>query len=183
MNTDRTNPNLVTAMFADHAAATAAIAELRENGVNNEALSVIGRGHEGEGLATGEIGDSDVADNQHVARGAIGGGALGGGLAMAALLIPGVGPLVAGGILATALTTGVAVGAGIGGLAEALRDQGVNEADAAYYEANMGDTSTMVAVDAENTSISADRIDDILMRNGGQRSAAPATGTMADTLA
>lgn len=183
MNTDRINATLVTAMFDDHAAATAAIAELRENGVSDDALSVVGRGHESEGLATGEIGDSDVADNQHVARGAIGGGALGGGLAMAALLIPGVGPLVAGGILATALTTGVAVGAGIGGLAEALRDSGVNEADAHYYESNMGETSTMVGVDPANTSLEAARIDEILMRNGGRRAAGAATGTMAETLA
>jgi hypothetical protein len=171
---------LVAAMFDDSAAAHAAIAELRENGVTNEALSIVGRDHESDGIATGEPGDSDVVNNEHVARGAIGGGALGAGLAVAALAIPGVGPLVAGGYLAAALTTGVAVGAGIGGLGEALRDQGFNEAESQFYANRIGEGGTMVGVNPANTSISAERIDEILMRNGGRRTDAHA-GSMAET--
>ena len=181
MNTDRISATLVTAMFNDHDSAAAAIAELRENGVTDDALSVVGRGHKSEGVVTGEIGDGDVVDNQNVARSAMGGGMLGLGVAMAALMIPGAGPFIAGGVMAAAMTTGVAVGAGIGGLAQALHDQGVNEADAKYYEANMGETSTMVGVDADTAEISAERIDEILMRHGGTHSGV-ATAS-ADTVA
>lgn len=177
---------LVTALFEDHEQAERAIAELRENGVSDDALSIVGRHHETDSIVTGEAGDDDVANNKHIARGAIGGGALGAGLAVAAVLIPGVGPFIAGGILATALTTGVAVGAGIGGLGEALRDQGMNEAEAKFYETRMGEGAVLIGVDPDDTKISAQQIDDILIRNGGQRSTngvTPAIGEADGTVA
>jgi hypothetical protein len=174
---------LVTAMFDDKSSAHRAIDELRENGVGNDALSVVGHDHgmEADGIATGEPGDPDVADNSHVARGAIGGGALGAGLAVAALAIPGVGPLVAAGAVAAAavpaaLTTGVVVGAGLGGLGEVLHDRGVHKDDAAYYGERFETGGIMVGVDQSATSISASRIDEILMRHGGHR----ATGLHVD---
>lgn len=173
---------LVTAMFDDQSSAHRAIDELRENGVGNDALSMLGR-HEGEGdgIATGEPGDPDVAENAHVARGAIGGGALGAGLAVAALAIPGVGPLVAAGAVAAAavpaaLTTGVVVGAGLGGLGEVLHDRGIHKDDAAYYADRFEAGGIMVGVDPSMTSISPSRIDEILMRHGGHR----ATGLHVD---
>jgi len=172
---------LVTALFDDQASAQTAIDELRRNGVGNEALSIVSRDHaaETDGLATGEPGDPDTADNAHVARGAIGGGALGAGLAVAALAIPGVGPFIAAGAIAAAavpaaMTAGVAVGAGLGGLREVLHDRGVHDEDATYYADRMSDHSVMVGVDPSATSISAQRIDEILMSSGGHRSTSAA---------
>lgn len=180
MQTDRPATTLITALFNDHAAARTAIAELREAGVTNEALSLIGREADDttDSIATGEPGDPDTADNAHVARGAIGGGALGALLGVGAVaLIPGAGPFLAigaiGSGLAAAMTTGAVIGAGVGGLGEVLHDRGVDPEDSAYYEERLAGGAVMVAVDADMTSISADQIDDLLMRNGGHR-ASPA---------
>lgn len=184
METDNIKGTLITAVFEDHDRAERAILDLRERGVGDDALSIIGRHHETDSIITGEPGDDDVVENSHVARGAIGGGALGAGLAVAAVAIPGLGAFLAGGVLATALTTGVTVGAGIGGLAEALRDKGVNEGEARFYETRMGDDVVLIGVDAGQTDLPAEEIDRILLANGGLRQATggtdPAIG-MADT--
>lgn len=168
---------LVTAIFDEHANADRAINALREQGIKDEQISIIGRHSESDSIATGDIGDDDVADNRHVARGAIGGGALGAGLAVAAVLIPGLGTIAAGGVLAAALTTGVTVGAGIGGLAEALRDAGMNEADAKYAETRLGEGAILIGVDPNDAPISSQEIDRILMMNGGHRQASTSTAS------
>lgn len=105
-----------SAIFNSHAEAERAVSELRTAGVSDADLSVIA--HHG-GTTTATSGDGEITDEHHrnVLRGILGGGALGAGLGVAALAIPGVGPLVAAGaIAATAVPEAIAIGAGIGAL-------------------------------------------------------------------
>jgi hypothetical protein len=73
------------------------------------------------------------------------GGILG---AAAALLIPGIGPVVAGGVLATALG-GAAVGAAAGGILGALTGMGVPEEEARYYESEFQSGRAILTINTE----------------------------------
>lgn len=82
------------------------------------------------------------------ATGAVGGGILGGLLgAAAALVIPGIGPAIAGGILITTLG-GAAIGAVAGGLIGALTNMGIPEDEARYYQQELEAGRTLVTVNA-----------------------------------
>lgn len=84
------------------------------------------------------------------ATGAVSGGVIGGVLgAVAALLIPGFGPAIAGGILAAVLG-GVAIGAVAGGLIGALTSIGVPEDEARFYQDELNAGRTLVTVKADN---------------------------------
>ncbi|GHO50050.1 general stress protein [Ktedonospora formicarum] len=82
------------------------------------------------------------------ATGAVGGGILGGLLgAAAALVIPGIGPALAGGILVTTLG-GVAIGAVAGGLIGALTNMGIPEEEAQYYQQELSAGRMLLTVNA-----------------------------------
>jgi uncharacterized protein (TIGR02271 family) len=87
------------------------------------------------------------------------GGLLGAG---AALLIPGIGPVVAGGILA-ATFGGAAIGAVAGGLIGALTAMDIPEDEARYYESEFKSGRTLVTVKADNRAAEATSI---LRRHG-----------------
>ena len=96
-------------------------------------------------------------------------------LGIAALAIPGVGPLVAAGAIASvaipgAALTGAAVGAAAGGLAGLLSDHGVERNDADYYEQRVNDGGVFVSVNASDAGISSETARDILYRAGGHSS-------------
>jgi len=89
-------------------------------------------------------GQNDTAAG--ATAGAVSGGVLGGLLgAAAALLIPGLGPVIAGGILAATLG-GAAIGALAGGLVGALTHLGVPEEEARYYQDELNAGKTIVTV-------------------------------------
>src|SRR3954453_5577757 len=125
------NQQVVVGVFDDDTMAERAVDQLKQAGFKDDKIGFIGRdtgGNRGyDSDATGEQA-ADTAGS--AVTGAVGGGVLGGILgAAAALLIPGIGPVVAGGILATTLT-GAAIGAAAGGLLGALTKMGVPEEDA-----------------------------------------------------
>jgi uncharacterized protein (TIGR02271 family) len=96
-------------------------------------------------------------------KGALTGGALGTIIgAGAAALIPGVGPVLAGGILAGALTGGAA-GLALGGLAGSLVGMGVPDEDARYYEDEFKQGRVLLTVKADGR---ADEAREILERAG-----------------
>jgi hypothetical protein len=117
--------------FTTRAAADRAYEELDRAGFDRDDLSVIGRGAEGrKGL---------MDDDDHVGpgEGAAVGGIAGLLLGAAAMLIPGIGPIVAIGPITAALTgavTGGVTGAVVGGVAGALIKAGVPEDEARFYE-------------------------------------------------
>ena len=77
---------------------------------------------------------------------------------MGVIAIPGIGPLVAAGVLATTLV-GAAGGSLVGGLLGALTDHGVDERDAHVYSEGVRRGGTLVTVRADDTRVDeAERI-------------------------
>lgn len=98
------------------------------------------------------------------ATGALTGGVIGGLVGLiSSLLIPGIGPLVVGGVLASTLL-GMGVGAATGGLIGALVGMGVPEEDARYFDAGLREGRTLVTV--SNTEGAPEALS-ILERHGG----------------
>ncbi len=166
------NQNLISAVFDNRSEAEAAVQELRSAGVDTAALSVVG--HD-EGRTTATDGSGEVVDDdagKDAAKGALGGAGLGAILGIAALAIPGVGPLAAAGAIASSAIPGAAaIGAGVGavagGVSGYLKDHGVSDEDASYYENHINEGGIFVSVDTSAGNISSDDVRDILARNGG----------------
>lgn len=163
----------VSAIFDSHAEAESAVSDLRSLGIGDQDMSVIAH-H--KGTTTASTADGEVTDEDHtnVLRGILGGGALGAGLGVAALAIPGVGPLVAAGAIASAAVPGaVGIGAAIGAIGgtlnETLTKHGVSEEDAGYYNDRIKDGGVVVTV--EDTGVDANSIREVLNRRGGHNSA------------
>lgn len=178
------NNNLVSAVFDDRSQAERAAAELRSAGVPDSAMSVFAK-HDG---AEGDFGGADTTDVDDkagsVAKGALMGGGAGALLGIAALAIPGVGPLIgAGAIASSAIPGAAAIGAGagaaIGGLAGLLTEHGVDETDAKYYEERVKSGGIFLSVDAGEARIDADRLWDIMSRNGGHSASRAKTDSAA----
>ena len=166
--------NIASAIFDTPAEADRAVADLRQAGVPDAALSIVTR-H--DGVTNTAHGDGEAVDDGQgsVMRGILGGGALGAGLGIAALAIPGVGPLVAAGAIAAsavpgAMALGAAAGAVAGTANETLLKHGINEDDASYYGDHLGRGGVLVSVEANAGSVSGETVADILYRNGGHSS-------------
>ena len=123
-------------------------------------------------LVEGEEANNNAAEG--AVTGAVGGGILGGlaGLliGIGALVIPGIGPVIAGGALATAFGTavgtavaGAGLGAAAGGIVGALVGMGVPEEEARYFESGFRSGRILVSVRSEGRVMEAL---DILERNG-----------------
>jgi hypothetical protein len=167
--------NIVSAVFDDRIEAERAATELRAAGVPDSALSVIAR-REG---AEGDWGDANthaVAEKgEDTLKSVAIGGGVGALLGIAALAIPGVGPLAAAGaIAASAVPEAAAIGAGVGalagGLTGLLKDHGVDEDDASYYEERIHAGGVFLSVNSQEAGIGSDQLWDILHRNGGHSS-------------
>ena len=90
------NQNIISAVFDSRSEAEAAVSELRNEGIDSDRLSLIGRDEDGTSVTdgSGERTDEGMGD---AAKGALGGAGIGAILGVAALAIPGVGPLAAAG--------------------------------------------------------------------------------------
>ena len=170
------NDNIISAVFDDHSEAEAAARELRQAGVPDSALSVIARRQDG---GTGNYGDAETHEvkekGEGALKGALGGAGVGAILGIAALAIPGVGPLAAAGAIASsvipeAAAIGAGAGALAGGLTGLLTKHGVSDEDAGYYEERINSGGVFLSVDASSGEISPDQARDILYRNGGHSS-------------
>lgn len=166
--------SIVSAVFDTHEEAQLAVSELRTAGVPDRALSVIAQ-HRGRTTKT--TGDGEITDDDHrnLLRGILGGGLLGAGLGIAALAIPGVGPLAAVGAIAAsavpeAAAVGAAVGAAAGTLNEALKKHGVEDADIDYYNGRIKEGGVFVSLDTSADGVNAELARDILYQNGGHSS-------------
>ena len=165
---------IASAVFDTQGEAQQAVAALRDAGVSDSALSIVAQ-HDGRTTTTG--GDGEVTDDGHrnLLRGILGGGALGAGLGVAALAIPGVGPLAAIGAIAAAavpeaVAIGAVAGAAVGTLNETLTKHGVSDEDAAYYSDRIKSGGVFLSVDTGEAGITADQANDILHRHGGHSS-------------
>lgn len=173
--------NIISAVFDSRSEAESAVGELRGQGIDSAKLSVIGRDEDGTNVTdgSGETAEKGMGDT---VKGALGGAGIGAILGVAALAIPGVGPLVAAGAIAsTAIPGAAAIGAGAGavagGLTGMLKDHGVSDDDAAYYEGRINEGGIFVSVDAGEDDVSTDKVREILSRNGGHNASQPRMAT------
>ena len=142
-------------IFSDIYQARQAIDDLKRAGFDDEEIGFLSR------VAETDTTANDVEGS--AATGAISGGVVGGILgAAAALLIPGFGPAIAGGILA-ATVGGVAIGATAGGILGALTSLGVSENEAKFYQRELEAGRTIVTVKSADGAAQATAI----LRNNG----------------
>ena len=168
------NDSIVAVVFNTYAQAEEAASDLRRAGVSDSAISVIAQNQHGRTTASDGAGEAIADKAGDAAKGALGGGAVGALLGIAALAIPGVGPLAAAGAIAAsavpgAAVAGAAIGAAGGGVLGLLKDHGVDEHDASYFETQINNGGVFVSVDARASGVSAESVRDILERNGGHR--------------
>ena len=142
-----------------------ALNELKGAGFTPEQVSVVAR----DNRETREMVESTGMGGEGTGTGAFLGGITGGVLGwlvgIGALAIPGIGPIVAAGALATTLG-GAALGAVAGGLIGALTDMGVPEEHARGYEENVRQGSILLTVSA-NSDQQARQAHQIFERHGG----------------
>lgn len=165
---------LVMALFHDAASAAAAARALRGLGIPRERVSIVARSHDEEGAiaeASGASPGSEIEDSRAASRL----GELAAHLAAAvAVVIPGVGPIVADGPLAAAL--GEAAGHVAGDIARALEQAGLDPDEAGRWEKRIEGGAFLVGAHLERAPIETAR--DLLIRNGGSP---VAVGTWTDT--
>jgi uncharacterized membrane protein len=135
--------NTLIGIFDNPGDARRAVAMLHDSPYALDDLSIIAPATEhGVTVTSGE----DVTASEGATVGAVWGGLVG----LASLVIPGVGPFIAGGALATALAsaaTGAVTGAVVGGVAAALiHIGGISEDEARHYESLVYAGKTLVAV-------------------------------------
>jgi hypothetical protein len=156
---------LVLALFADAAAAAAAGRELRGLGIRREDISIVARSHDDEGALAQQSGGSpgsEIEDSRPAGRlGELGGHLL----AAIALVMPGIGPIVADGPLAAGL--GEAAGHLGGGLRRTLEGAGLDHAVAAQWVERIERGDVLVGAHVDATAIDAVR--GVMMRNRGTR--------------
>lgn len=167
------NANLVSAVFDSQAEAERAVAELRRSGVSDDAISIVAR-HDGEG-ATDD--GSGAGSKEFIGKVAAGAG-IGTILGIAALAIPGVGPLAAAGAIASSVVPGIAVtgaalGGAAGGLEKVMTDHGVSDDDARYYGDRLHQGGVFVSVKTNSAGITSEQAAEILHRAGGHSATRP----------
>src|SRR5215204_4816333 len=151
-------------VFDDRSAAEHAVDALHRAGFAHDHVGFAIRGT--DAIRGGMIVDTvGTKDGKGAAAGAVTGGMIGGVLAAAvSLLIPGVGPIVAGGVLA-AFFGGAIAGTAVGGIFGALTGLGVSEDEAKFYETEFHSGKAIVAVRPRGRWQEAA---DVLVRSGGQ---------------
>jgi hypothetical protein len=140
-----TTGRTVVGLFARRGDADAAIRDLKTAGFKDDQVGVAlqDREEQGDLLEPPRAKEAEAA-----AAGAVSGGVVGGLIGLlGSLLVPGVGPIVVGGVLASTLT-GVGIGAATGGIIGALMGLGVPEVDARHFDQGLRLGSTLVTVDA-----------------------------------
>ncbi len=138
--------SIVVGSFRDWDAARAALGRLHAAGFHHEELSVLSVTPEGQG---GRRPNVPSKAPEGALAGATLGGALGAveGFAIAAILIPGIGPFLAAGPILAALG-GLAAGAGAGGILGTMMGAGFPREDAEEAERALGRGEILVAIPA-----------------------------------
>lgn len=152
----------ITAIFDKYSDASAAVRTLETAGISHDHISIVSNDsahmqyhgsydHTGTGTGTG------------VSLGSLLGGSAGLLAGLGLLAIPGLGPVVAAGWLASTLL-GAGVGAATGGVVGALTDAGINETDAHAYAEGVRRGGTLVTVRADD--VTSKKVADILGAHG-----------------
>jgi uncharacterized protein (TIGR02271 family) len=151
----------VIGLFDSMSEAREVVQELIHSGFRSDDISIVSR-------ENGEYVTERGEDRTSGAAMGAGAGAAVGGLGgllvgLSALAIPGVGPVIAAGPLATTLA-GAGVGAAAGGILGALTDLGVPEQEAHYYAEGVRRGGALVSVETDDHM--AERAAEIMGRYG-----------------
>lgn len=140
--------NTIIGVFEDRASAERALNGLQQAGFTEDQIGYAFRDAGTGGGGVLEPGDSKITEGAAV--GALSGGAIG-ALAGAALvgLVPGIGPIIAGGAL-TAILAGGAAGAASTGLFGGVIGLGLSDANARFYEEQFRAGHPLVTVRADD---------------------------------
>jgi hypothetical protein len=164
----------ITRLFDNHADAKRAVTELEALGVSHDDISILGNDPDHDGVRDGDgdgDGDDGVDHAGDVDRGVKTGAAIGGvgGLlaGVGLLAIPGIGPIVAAGWLATTLAgagLGAIGGAATGTIVGALTEAGHSDRDAGVYAEGVRRGSTLVSARVSDSH--ADAAEVVLKKYG-----------------
>lgn len=128
---------MVAAVFSDRLSAKAAIQQLQDVGFLEPRIGVVTRDREQQEEITGGTGTQAA---EGAKTGAVSGGVIGGVVGLVAGIgafgIPGIGPVLAGGGLASTLG-GAGIGSAAGGLLGALVGMGIPEESARHFERSL----------------------------------------------
>lgn len=156
-------PNLsaqvVIGVFDGTATAQSAVSALEASGYPREDISLVMQ----ERGSAPELGAEETQADKGIATGVGAGAVLGGIAGLAALAIPGVGPLLAAGPLAALL--GAVSGAALGGLIGSFTGLGIPTEAAKEYEAAVREGGVVVAAKAANAD-DEKRITSVLQQHG-----------------
>ncbi len=146
----------IVGLFENYTDADRAVSDLQASGFTRDQISVAARDASVQDRLVGDT-NSERAIGDSAGAGAVGGAVLGGlgGLlvGIGALAIPGIGPVITAGTLATALGTtaaGAGLGAAAGGLIGALVGMGIPEEDAHFYAEGVKRGGVLVTVQSED---------------------------------
>jgi uncharacterized membrane protein len=120
----------VTALYDELTTARRAVEQLVSSGVDRDQISLVA--NDASNKYASYLKDDNVTGEEGAGFGATVGALVG----LGAMLIPGIGPVIAGGPLVAALVgagVGAATGALTGGITASLVDMGIDEETAGYY--------------------------------------------------
>jgi hypothetical protein len=154
---------IVLALFSEPSRAAAAGQALRGLGIPREDISIVARTHDEEGELAQQSGGSpgsEIEDSRPAGRlGELSAHLL----AAVALVMPGIGPIVADGPLAAGL--GEAAGHLAGGLTRTLERAGLPADDVESWATRVEQGDVLMGVHVDAAAV--DAIRDVMTRNGG----------------
>jgi len=140
---DRTGRTVV-GLFHDRRRAEDAVRDLKAAGFPDDRIGLAMQ-DQSSGTPAADTG-AEAATG--AAAGAVSGGVVGGLIGLlGSLLVPGLGPIVVAGVLASTLT-GAGIGAAAGGLIGALMTIGVPEENARHFDIGLRSGGALITVDA-----------------------------------
>ncbi|MDF0556901.1 general stress protein [Kamptonema sp. UHCC 0994] len=147
--------------FSNYRDTEMALRELQNTGFPMNKISVVAQNTDGDNIAGAKVTTGKDKQVEHGAKAGATAGAVTGGLigligSLTALTIPGIGPIVAGGTIATLLgdaLVGGAIGAAAGGLVGGLIGLGVPEEQARVYSDRLSRGDYLVFVEGTNAEI------------------------------
>lgn len=156
VSTQKSNLTVI-GIFESKFDAEKAVTALRQQGFSNEEINIISK-------KQSQDEDTDVVDDD-IMDGTLTGATIGGigGLIVGAgaLMIPGIGPILAMGPIAAALS-----GAMVGGLAGGLIDWGIPSVDSKHYEEEVSNGSILAIIRTDAVKMSS--VAQILRQNGAK---------------
>jgi len=163
----------ITGLFKSNDQAENAVEQLRSLGIPENRIGIVRPGSDADRLESGvPVTDTEEPGMGRAMGAAVGGamGAAGGataGLAVASLVVPGIGPLLAFGMVGAALlgTVGAAAGSAVGNQAEEELGEGIPHEDVYLYEDALRHGHTVLIAYADE----GDQSDDAakVMRDAG----------------